>query len=144
MFNTTAELATRLRTAGASGLQEIVINWPTDEQWSQRNAQRTIFQRQLGRGKSQIEVEPGDSDLNIYNQVRVNGSPDLTAGEATMLLNTVAACECMGVELGASSAIVKLKVLGGKIVTHMLKLPTADQVLKTQKEAAKSTILPHG
>jgi len=144
MFNTTAELATRMRTAGGAGLQEIVIHWPNDDQWIARSSERRIYQRQLGRGKSTVDVEPGSSDLGIYNAVRVNGSPDLTPGEATMLFNTVAQCECVGVELNATSAIVTLRVMGGAEVKHMLKIPTADQVLKAQKEASKSTILPHG
>jgi len=141
MFDTTGEVAARVRTR--EGLQELVVRWPTEEEWIERGRGRRTNQRQLGQGATEIDVVEGDSDLKLYNAIRLNGSANLTAGEATMFMETIAECRGAGAELGPAEAVITLRVMGGQEVKHTITIPSAEAIFKTKKLASKVVNLPH-
>lgn len=130
MFDSTAEIVVPARTG--QGKQEIVMRWPTDEEWCERARRRKILISRLGRGVSETTIEPGDSDLRIFDKVKLNGAPPLTQGEATRVIETLAQCEATDCRLEGDEAVVELQVMGGS-VKHRLRQPSADQVLALRR-----------
>lgn len=141
-FDTTAEIVKKMRTESA-GLTEVTIQWPSDELWIKRSKSRKELTRVLGRGKQQPDRDPGDSDLELYEAARSEGSPDLTAPEATRFVGLLAYMQVLNTELGATEATVTLKVMDGIEVTHRLKIPTAQQQKDCTKAMDRFIGLPH-
>lgn len=141
-FDTTAEIVKKMRTE-AVGLAEVTIKWPGDDLWIKRAKARKVLTRLLGRGKQEAEVEPGDSDLDLYQAARSDGSPDLTAAEATRVLGLLAYVHILDIDLGATEATVRLEVMDEIEVTHRLKIPTAQQVKECSKAMDRFVGLPH-
>jgi hypothetical protein len=119
-----------LRTA--SGLVNITVRWPTDEEWSAHRKRRRILQRQLGRGASITDVESADADSRLYEVIKQNGAPPLSVAEASFVVTNISLCDVLGVELRAEDAEVQLETVMGA-VTHTVRIPTMDQVRKLQK-----------
>jgi hypothetical protein len=143
MLDTTAELSTHIRTK--EGRVLAVLKWPSEEAWIKRASERYVLGRQMGSGRSNFEEEPGQSDLHLYEAVKLEDSPTLTAGEAKLLIDLVASCAVMDCELGTAEAVVTLQVLeGAYTVVHTMRMPTADEAIKVQKVGRRSTTLPHG
>jgi hypothetical protein len=120
------------RTASA-GPASVVVRWPTDEEWTANRRQRKVMMQSLGRGvNEQIPVDSGAADLKLYELIKLNGAPPLTGGEATRVVDAIAACDILGVDLGAADADVQLQIITGG-ARHFLKVPTIDQVTAMQK-----------
>jgi hypothetical protein len=131
MFDTTVEIAIRARTS--AGKQEILVRWPSDQEWYERARRRKIVISRLGRGISETSIDPGDSDLLLFEKIKQNGAPALTAGEAGRVLDVIAQCDITDCRLEGDEAVVSLQIMGGQPVTHRLQLPSADQVLALRR-----------
>lgn len=119
------------------------IRWPTDEEWCARAKGRRMIQRKMGRGRTQLSPpDPGEHDLKLYAEICVNGSPEITAGEAMMLLDAIGTCTVTDVHVEDNEAVVSLQIVTGE-VTHRLKMPTADQVINFRRAAYFHMELPH-
>jgi hypothetical protein len=140
MFDSTAEFVYPAR-AGKSKV-EISMRWPNDEEWAERHRKRKIVIRNIGRGISETDIDSGEADLKMYKAARVNGAPDLTAAEASLVIKLMERTEVTDVALNGEEGIVTMMVPGGQ-VTHRLQLPTADQVARMQKQAAHLLSAPH-
>jgi len=130
MFDTEATITIGLRTA--QGKADITVRWPSDEEWSAQRKRRKIFQRQLGRGAYEPEIDTAEADAKLYEAIKLNGAPPLTSAEATRIVDAIQRAEVMGVELRAEDAEVELDTMAGK-TTHVLRIPTMDQVRLLQK-----------
>jgi len=130
MFDTTAEIMITARTG--AGKQELLVRWPTDEEWSERARRRKILITRLGRGISETSIDSGDSDLRVFEKIKQNGAPPLTPGEATRVFEVLAQCDVTDCRLEGDEALVELQVMGG-MVSHRLRLPSADQVLALRR-----------
>lgn len=128
----------------ATGRTILTVRWPTDDEWSRRVFGRRLLIRSLGRGRTEYETEQdGKVDLQIFEAISQNGNPPVTPGEATMTLDQLSVCEVQNVELEGNRLRVALQVLGGGEITHVVDLPTADQILKFKRKQAKTVQLPH-
>jgi hypothetical protein len=140
MFDTTAEFVIPARSGNAR--VEASVRWPNDEEWSERHKARKILIRRLGRGTSESEIDSTAADLALYEKVRVNGAPPLTAAEASWVVDIMARANVTGVVLEGDEAEVTLQVMGGT-VTHRLQQPSADQVLKMRRKASRLFDAPY-
>ena len=142
MFDSTAEIEMTPRP-GSSALANLTMRFPNDDEWEERSRKRKILIKRLGRGVSETIMEPqGAHDLKLWNQIKLNGAPELTPGEATFVMDLLATCEVTNVEMDGSEAVVDLRVFSTR-VQHRLRLPSADEVLKLRQQAAKSLDLPY-
>lgn len=139
MFDTTTTITIGLRTA--SGKTDVTVRWPSDEEWAAHRKSRRILQRQLGRGATENEIESGDADSRLYEAIRFNGAPPLSAGEAGKVVETIAQCDVLDVRLGADEAEVDLQTPMGE-VKHTVKIPNMDQV-KALQRTTKFITLPY-
>lgn len=130
MFDTSTTITIGLRTS--SGKTDVTVRWPTDEEWAMHRRRRKIFQKQLGRGSSETEIDTSDADAKLYEAIKLNGAPPLSVAEAGRVVDTISTCDVFDVELHAEDAEVKLQTLMGEVV-HTVKIPTMDQVRALQR-----------
>jgi|AmaraimetP72IA01_FD_contig_31_5763250_length_2370_multi_22_in_0_out_0_2 molybdopterin-binding protein len=131
MFDTHADYGFNpFRTS--KGIVTVKMHWPTDEQWVAQYKRRKVFQKQLGRGAQEIEVDTSDADLALYEEIRFEESPDLTSAEATNAIDLLRKCTVTDVRLGDVEAEVDLVIPTGA-VTHTLRIPSAAEVRDLNK-----------
>ena len=140
MFDSTAEYAFPARSGKTK--VEVVMRWPSDEEWSERHRNRKFITRDLGRGVQETDVETEAADLKLYQAARLNGSPDLSKAEAALVVRHLEKAEVTDVTLDGEEATVTMTVAGGT-VKHVVQIPTADQVMRMQRSAARIFQAPH-
>lgn len=140
MFDETTEIA--MPAPGRLGGGIVTVRWPNDEEWAARSRARKFITRRLGRGKSEtVAPQPGDADVKLYEAISINGSPSLSAAEASMVLDAISTCLVTNVEVEGNEALVSMNVVSG-LVKHRLKLPTAEQILSYRRAAFRLIDLP--
>jgi hypothetical protein len=126
-----------------SGPAAVVVRFPTDEDWARHAALcRTIF-KNLGRGKSETEVDSAKADHALYNAVRVDGSPDLDAVEAGRIIELLGAFEIRDCRQEGDAYVIEA-MIHAQGVAIRLKAPTTKAVLDYRKRAFQLISLPHG
>jgi hypothetical protein len=140
MFDASAEFAITARTGKTK--VEIGMRWPSDEEWAERHRTRKVSIRSMGRGVSETIIDSGAADFKLYQTARLNGAPELTPAEASMVIKVLERAEVTEVVIDGEEATVTMQVPGGA-VTHRLQLPTADQVIKMQRAASRLFSAPH-
>lgn len=126
-----------------SGPASVVVRFPNDEEWSRHAATcRTIF-KNLGRGKSETEVDSAKADHALYNAVRVDGSPDLDAVEAGRIIELLGAFDIRDCRQEGDAYVVDA-MIHAQAVSIRLKAPTTKAVLDYRKRAFQLISLPHG
>jgi hypothetical protein len=130
MFDSTATITFPLRTS--AGKIDVTVRWPTDEEWGAHRKRRRILQRQLGRGATETEIDSGEADLKLFDAIKQNGAPPLSIGEANRVIDTIASCTVLDVQLGAEDAEVQLSTFQGE-VKHTVRIPTMDEVRLLQR-----------
>ena len=152
MFDTGTTITIGLRTAG--GKTDVTVRWPSDEEWAAHRKRRRLLQRQLGRGATETEIETSEADSKLYEAIKLNGAPPLSAAEAGKVVETIALCDVIDVRLNAEDAEVDLQTLMGP-VKHTAKIPTMDQARAcsappnslpcptTARRSAPTSTLPH-
>ncbi|HZF24029.1 MAG TPA: hypothetical protein VE030_11265 [Burkholderiales bacterium] len=131
MFDTAATITIGLRVAGA-GKTDITVRWPSDEEWAMHRKRSKLMMRQMGRGASEMETDSSAADQKMYEAIKLNGAPPLTAGEATTIIQAIGKCDVLRVDLGADEAEAELQILTGR-VTHTVRIPTLDEVRKLHR-----------
>lgn len=142
MFNTADQIATSIRRA--DGEKPILLRWPTDEEWIERQRGWCLNITRLGRGVSENTVDSEKADGALYQRIRLGDSPDLSPLEATKLVQTLTDCNIMNVTVGTDDALVEMRVLNGGQVTHRLKIPTTADVMQFRRSSMRALDLPHG
>jgi len=138
MFDTSSNITIDLRVDGV-GKTPITMRWPTDEEWAAHRKRSRLLMKQLGRGASEMENDTAAADGKLYEAIKLNGAPPLSAGEATSLIRAIARCEVTRVDLGADEAEAELLILTGR-VTHTVRIPTMDQVRKLARTTRYITL----
>jgi hypothetical protein len=122
----------------------LLVRWPTDAEWAARSRARKFITRHLGRGlRETVTPPPGDGDLKLYQAISLNGSPSLSAAEASMVLEAMCITIVTNVEVDGNEACVTMNVLTGE-VQHRLRVPTADEIFEYKRAAFKQLDLPYG
>jgi hypothetical protein len=130
MFDSTATITFPLRTSG--GKIDVTVRWPTDEEWGAHRKRRRILQRQLGRGSSETEIDSAEADLKLFDAIKQNGAAPLSIGEANRVIDTIATCNVLDVQLHAEDADVQLATFQGE-VKHTVRIPNMDEVRLLQR-----------
>jgi hypothetical protein len=124
MFDSTQEIPLTLQ--GPDGDKNVVVRYPSDEQFIDRTKKTKLVTRSLGRGKSKTEAEPNyKADLELLNAIKVSGD-ELDEYEASDVINRLTRCSVEDSRREGNRYIVVMKVPGGT-VTHTTKIPSAKQ-----------------
>jgi len=141
MFDTTAGYQGTIRRE--DGPQTVKVRWPSDEEWAERSKGWRILMHRLGRGLTETRVESEMTDLRLYNKIREEDAPELTADEAVKIVETISRCDITDVKLDMDEAEVEMTVVGGIKVTHVLRIPTTAEVTQFRRAATRVMDLPH-
>jgi len=130
MFDVNNTITIGLRTE--KGKADVTVRWPSDEEWATHRRRRKIIRRDLGRGASENEVDNTEGDLRLYETITVNGAPPLTGAEASRIIEVIAECNVINVDLGADQAEVEVVTCMGETKHHM-RIPTYEEVRKLNR-----------
>lgn len=138
MFDTNnLTLTVPVRTA--HGKADVTVRWPTDEEWAQHRKRRKIFQRTLGRGATETDIDTTEADAKLYEAIKQNGAPPLSAGEVNYVIEQIADCNVLNVELHAEDAEVQLGIPMNQ-VKHTVRIPTMDEIRLLQRSTRLITL----
>lgn len=142
MFDSSAQFATSIRRA--DGLKKIVVRWPTDEEWAERQRGIQIHITRQGRGISETSADSTKADAAMYAKIRTPDSPELAAEEAQKIIDVLATCMITDVALDGDVATVEMTILNDEKVSHQLRMPTTAQVAQFKRASVRVLDLPHG
>ena len=126
-----------------SGPSSVVVRFPSDQEWAQHAAGCRTYFRNLGRGKSETEIDNARADHALYGAVRVEGSPDLDAVEAGRIVELLGAFDIRDCRQDGDSFLIEAAI-HAQTVAIRLKAPTTKAVLEYRKRAFQLISLPHG
>lgn len=144
MFPNPADLVLEIPVSGDAGEKIVRMAWPSDQQWIDRSKRRPIIQKNIGRGQTVIEDNPGHRavDAELLNILRRNGD-DFDEAEASLVLQHASYCEVVDVSVDNYAVTVELETISGTS-KHVLRKPTAKQGQDYSAGAARVTDLPYG
>lgn len=130
MFEANFTVTIGLRTT--QGKTDIIVRWPSDEEWAKHHKGTHLRQRSLGRGVGLNAIETAQADAKLYETIKLNGAPPLTPGEASYIIQAISRCVVTNVDLGATDAEVELNTLAGD-AKHTLRIPFMDEIQAFQR-----------
>ena len=126
----------------SAGTANIVVRWPTDEEWIAHNKRKRIVQTNIGRGVHTSVQDTGEADLKLYESIKLDGAPPLNTDEATYIIELIARCEVTSLEVGAEEAAVQLTLVKGAEAKHAMRIPTIGEMRRLQR-LATVMVLPY-
>jgi hypothetical protein len=140
MFDLNRPIEIKLRSP--EGDKAVTVRFPTDEEWVERQRRRKIIIKQLGRGVSETVI-PGseDADAELLAKLRVGDGPEVDAFEATHILEQLSQADVDDVIQEAGAFRVLVRVPGG-LTTHLLRMPSAKDVIEYRRAFARILDLP--
>lgn len=140
VFDASRQVEIKLQSA--EGAKTVTVRFPTDEEWIERQRRRKIIIKQLGRGVSETVV-PGseDADAELLAKLRVGDGPEVDAFEATRILEQLSQADVDDVIPEAGAFRVLVRVPGG-ITAHILRMPSAKDVIEYRRAFARILDLP--
>jgi len=142
MFDVKAEI--ELTLPSPDGDKTVLVRFPTDEEWIERQKSRRTIIRQLGRGMTETDVRGGEeADAALLASIRVGEGPELDPYEAARVIDRIGQADVEDVRREANSYRVALRVPGGETV-HLLKMPTQRQIMEYRRSFVRLVDLPYG
>lgn len=140
VFDTSRQVEIKLQSA--EGTKAITVRFPTDEEWVERQRRRKVIIKQLGRGVSETVVpDSQDTDAALLAKIRVGEGPEVDGFEATRILEQLSQADVDDVIPEAGAFRVLVRVPGG-ITAHVLRMPSAKDVIEYRRAFARILDLP--
>jgi len=141
VFDGVRPIALQLRTP--DGVKTVRVRFPSDEEWTERQRRRKVIVKQLGRGISETTIPNGeDLDAALVAKIRWGEEgPEVDPFEATRIIEQLSQAEVDDVVPVAGGFRVTTRVLGGT-TTHLLKIPSAKDVIEYRRSFARVLDLP--
>ena len=140
VFDTSRQVEIKLQSA--EGTKTVTVRFPTDEEWTERQRRRKIIIKQLGRGISETVIPSSeDADAELLAKLRVGDGPDVDAFEASRILEQLSQADVDDVQPESGAFRVLVRVPGG-ITAHVLRMPSAKDVIEYRRAFARILDLP--
>jgi len=140
MFDSQKEIHVQLRSA--DGVRTVKIRFPTDEEWIERQRRRKIIIKHLGRGVSETTVPNAEEvDAALFRKICIDEGDEVDAYEASRIIEQLSQAEVDDVLSEAGAFRVLLRVPGGT-TTHVLRMPSAKDVIEYRRGFARILDLP--
>ena len=140
VFDASRQVEIKLQSA--EGSKTVTVRFPTDEEWIDRQRRRKIIIKQLGRGISETVIPSSeDADAELLAKLRVEDGPDVDAFEASRILEQLGQADVDDVVPEAGAFRVLVRVPGG-ITAHVLRMPSAKDVIEYRRAFARILDLP--
>jgi hypothetical protein len=143
MFDAKQPITIHLRTP--EGGKAVRVRFPTDEEWIDRQKNRKVIVKQLGRGVSETTIpDSAEADAALLAKIRLpeENAPEVDAFEASRIIEQLSQADVDDVEQVGDAFRVTLRVLGGT-VAHILKMPSAKDVFEYRRGFARVLDLPY-
>lgn len=140
MFDASQEVDIRIPTA--EGTKHVKVRFPTDEEIERRQRLRKVFIKDLGRGQSETSIPSDESDLQLFQAIRLEGD-DLDAHEASLVIQQLTMAEAFDAQREGNAFRVSLRVPGTE-TEHLLKIPTQRQIMEFRRNSTRVINLPFG
>ncbi len=149
-----AALPIRIRLSAGAEKKEVVVRFPTDEEWVEWRLRRKVIIKQLGRGQSETTTpnsEEADADLveklrsretELVGQSQTVAGPELDKYEAAMVVDQLQRAEVDDVFEFPGGLHVALRVPGGT-VHHDIQMLSAKDLLQYRRAFARVLDLPY-
>src|SRR3989337_883296 len=110
-----------IKLQSAEGSKAVIVRFPTDEEWVERQRRRKIIIKQLGRGISETVI-PGseEADAELLAKLRVGDGPEIDGFEATRILEQLSQADVDDALQEAGAFRVLVRVPGG-LTAHVLR-----------------------
>ncbi len=144
VFDAKRTIALRLNTP--SGVKTVRVRFPSDEEWTARQRRRKVVVKNLGRGMSETSVAGSEEiDAALVAKIRVeeDNPTEVDAFEATRIIEQLSQAEVDDVVQAGGAFRVATRVLGG-LTVHVLKMPSAKEVIEYRRGFLRSVDLPYG
>jgi len=142
MFDSSQTIQVKVRTA--DGIKAIRVRFPTDEEWIERQRGRKLIIKHLGRGVTETVVAGGEeADAELLARIRDGEGPEVDHFEASRIIEQLAQADVDEVVREGDAFRVVLRVLGGT-VAHLLRMPSAKDVIEYRRRFARVLDLPYG
>ena len=140
VFDASRQISIKLNTP--EGTKAVIVRFPTDEEWTERQRRRKIIIKQLGRGVSETVI-PGseEADAELLAKLRVGEGPEVDAFEASRILEQLSQADVDDVIQEAGAFRVLVRVPGG-LTAHVLRMPSAKDVIEYRRAFARILDLP--
>ena len=140
VFDASRQISIKLNTS--DGTKAVTVRFPTDEEWTERQRRRKIIIKQLGRGISETVIPSSeDADAELLSKLRVGDGPEADAFEASRILEQLGQADVDDVVPEADAFRVLVRVPGG-LTTHVLRMPSAKDVIEYRRAFARILDLP--
>jgi hypothetical protein len=142
MFDASQPIQVKVRTA--DGIKAIRVRFPTDEEWIERQRRRKVLIKHLGRGVTETAVSGGEeADAELLAKIRDGDGPEVDPYEASRIIEQLAQADVDEVVREGDAFRVILRVPGGT-VAHLLRMPSAKDVIEYRRRFARVLDLPYG
>ena len=140
VFDASRQISIKLNTP--EGTKAVTVRFPTDEEWTERKRRRKIIIKQLGRGISETVI-PGseEADAELLAKLRVGDGPEVDGFEATRILEQLSQADVDDALQEAGAFRVLVRVPGG-LTAHLLRMPSAKDVIEYRRAFARILDLP--
>ncbi len=145
VFDSSREITINLRSA--AGTKTVVVRYPTDAEWIERQRKRKIIIKQLGRGTSEtILPDSEEDDLDLVNKLRPasaeNDGAEIDGFEAARILEQLSQADVDDVVPEAGGFRITLRILGG-VTAHVLQMPSSKDVIQYKRAFTRRLDLPY-
>ncbi|HWR54468.1 MAG TPA: hypothetical protein VN428_25395 [Bryobacteraceae bacterium] len=144
IFDSKRTIALKLNTP--EGAKTVRVRFPSDDEWTARQRRRKVIVKNLGRGMSETSVAGSEEiDAALIAKIRVEPEApvEIDPFEATRIIEQLSQAEVDDVVSADAAFRVSTRVLGGT-TTHLLKMPSAKDVIEYRRGFLRSVDLPYG
>lgn len=141
MFDSTQPIQVKVRTA--EGIKAIRVRFPTDEEWIERQRRRKLVIKHLGRGITETIVSGEEADAELLAKIRQGDGSEVDPYEASRIIEQLAQADVDEVAREGDAFRVVLRVPGGT-TAHLLRMPSAKDVIEYRRRFARVLDLPYG
>jgi len=140
-FDSTGPIQIKLQ--GPEGLKEIVVRFPSDEEWIERQRKRKIIIKRLGRNISEtFTPDAEENDLVLLQKIRVDkDGPEIDAFEAERIIEDISKCEVEDIVQEGTVYKVSIRVPGA-ITEHRLRMPSSKELITYRRNFSRALDLP--
>ena len=138
IFDASRPIGIKVRTP--KGIEQIMVRFPTDEEWTERQSKRQIITRSLGDRSSETTVaDTEEIDGELLKRIRLGDDGiEVDNYEASSVFDRLQRAEVVEALREAGQFKITLRVLGGILTTHTQRMPTAKEEFAYKKRITQS------
>jgi hypothetical protein len=125
-FDVSKKFGIRIQSGGE---KRCVVRFPTDREWCEHTRAQMTIRKILGRGRSVSDTSGSEqADAELFAAIHDDAAVEFDAIEAGGVLAKLQRADVDDVEREADSFRIRLKVMGGILTEHVLRMPTQKEI----------------